>query len=109
MRTHVTCFRKHPASSFKSSTPLSKWPSAEDLGSRSLATEKGGCLQRGLPPETTMDSGLSQVCLGYRLPLPGKPGRDGGARGQEEALSHAAKQRMGDGAMALQELPFLSP
>ena len=100
MRTHINCFRKHPAISFKSSTPLSKWPSAEDLGSRSLTTEKGECLQRGLPPETTVDSGLSQVCLGYRLPQPGKPGRDAGARGQEEALSRAAKERMGDGATA---------
>ena len=97
-----TChlLQEDPASSFKSSTPLSKWPSAEELGSRSLTTEKGGCLQRGLPPETTMGSGLSQVCLGYKLPQPGEPWWDGGFRGQEEALSQAAKQRMGDGDTA---------
>lgn len=54
----------------------------------------------GLPPETTVDRGLSQVCSGYRLPRLRDPRRDGGARGREAAQCPTAKQRMGGPVVA---------
>lgn len=54
----------------------------------------------GLPPETTVDRGPSQMCSGYRLLRLRDPRRDGGARGREAAQCPTAKQRMGGPVVA---------